>query len=269
MVTGAGGVLCSAMAKDLAAQGAAVAALGRTRDKLDRVVGEIEKAGGKAMAVAVDVNDLSSLKAARQQVADSLGPCDFLINGAGGNQAEAITRTNVFDPKELEDEATKGFFNLDMVAFHSVVETNIMGTVKPCQVFGVDMARKGRGAIINFASMNSYRPLTRVGAYGSAKAAIQNFTQWLAAYLAPAGVRVNGIAPGFFVNDRSRKILFNEDGSPSDRGEQVLHHTPMKSFGEAQQLLGCMNWLIDDEAASFVTGITVPVDGGFLSSSGL
>jgi NAD(P)-dependent dehydrogenase (short-subunit alcohol dehydrogenase family) len=144
-----------------------------------------------------------------------------------------------------------------------------MGTVIPCFVFGKSMAKEKRGVIINIASMNSYRPLTKVGAYGIAKSGIANFTQWLAGYLAPANIRVNAIAPGFFLNDRSRKIMFNEDGSNTARAINVLAHTPMKRFGEAEELIGCMNWLISDEAAGFVTGIIVPVDGGFLSNSGV
>jgi NAD(P)-dependent dehydrogenase (short-subunit alcohol dehydrogenase family) len=144
-----------------------------------------------------------------------------------------------------------------------------MGTVIPCFIFGKSMAREKRGVIINIASMNSYRPLSKVGAYGIAKAGIANFTQWLAVYLAPANIRVNAIAPGFFLNDRSRKIMFNEDGSKTPRAETVLGHTPMKRFGEASELIGCMNWLINDEAAGFATGIIVPVDGGFLANSGV
>ena len=269
VVTGAGGTLCSVMAKDLASQGALVALMGRTESKLQAVAEEITEGGGKAVVFPADVTDQSALRQARIRIEEAIGTCDILINGAGGNQAEAITKTTEFTPEELDQSETHGFFNLDMGAFHRVVESNIMGSVMPCQVFGADMARKGGGVIINFASMTSYRPLTRVGAYAIAKAGICNFTQWLACYLAPAGIRVNAIAPGFFVNERSRKILFEPDGSHSRRGERVLQHTPMQTFGEADQLLGCMNWLIDDKAAGFVTGITVPVDGGFLSSSGL
>lgn len=269
VVTGAGGTLCSAIAKDLASQGASVALLGRTIGKLTPVLDTISKEGGKAMVVVADVTSLSDLEAARTKIHGELGSCDILINGAGGNQADAITKTTEFTPSELDDPTVGGFFNLDVDAFRSVVDTNIIGTVLPSRVFGADMARKGKGSIINFPSMTSYRPLTKVGAYACAKAAVVNFTQWLAAYLAPAGVRVNAVVPGFFVNERSRKLLFNEDGSHSDRGDQILHHTPMKRFGEANELLGCVNWLIDDEAAAYVTGVTIPVDGGFLSSAGV
>ena len=270
VVTGAGGTLCSEMARNLAGQGYKVALLGRSMDKLQRVEAEIKQAGGIAISVAADVADEASVKAAHAVVSEAFGPCTVLINGAGGNQMDALTNTTEFDERELLDASpVKGFFNLSMPVFQSVIDINTMGTVIPSFVFGRDMAAQKRGVILNIASMNSYRPLTKVGAYGMAKAGIANFTQWLAAYLAPAGVRVNAIAPGFFLNDRSRKIMFHEDGSQTPRAESILDHTPQKRFGEAPELIGCMNWLISDEAAGFVTGIVVPVDGGFLASSGV
>lgn len=271
VVTGGGGFLCSAICKDLAQRGARVAVLELRLETAQRIVDEIVGSGGEALAIAGDVTDVPSVIAAREQVRATYGRCNLLVNGAGGNQAAAITGTNEFDPAELDgsNPDVKGFFNLDLGAFGRVVEVNIMGTVIPSQVFGEDLVRAGGGSIVNFASMNSYRPLSRVGAYGSAKAGVRNFTEWLACYLAPAKVRVNAIAPGFFVNDRSRKILMTEDGGLSSRGQNVMQHTPMKRFGAAEELLGCFNWLIDDEAAAFVTGLTVAVDGGFLACSGL
>lgn len=270
VVTGAGGTLCSEMARNLAAQGYKVALLGRTLDKLKAVEEEIKKDGGTAISVKVDVSDEASVKAAKETIETELGVPTVLINGAGGNQNEALTNITEFDERELSgDGSVKGFFNLDIKVFQSVIDINTMGTVIPCMVFGKSMASKKRGVIINMASMNSYRPLSKVAAYGMAKAGIANFTQWLAAYLAPAGIRVNAIAPGFFLNDRSRKIMFNENGSQTARANSVLSHTPMKRFGEAAELIGCMNWLISDEAAGFVTGIVVPVDGGFLSTAGI
>ena len=270
VVTGAGGTLCSEMAKNLAAQGYKVALLGRTLDKLKTVEEEIKAAGGTALSVSVDVSNEASVKTAKDEVEKELGVANILINGAGGNQNEALTNITEFDERELADDGSvKGFFNLNMTVFQSVIDINTMGTVIPCFVFGRSMAKEKRGVIINVASMNSYRPLSKVGAYGIAKAGIANFTQWLAAYLAPAKIRVNAIAPGFFLNDRSRKIMFNEDGSHTQRATSVLSHTPMKRFGEAPELIGCMNWLINDEAAGFVTGIVVPVDGGFLSTAGI
>ncbi len=270
VVTGAGGTLCSVMAKNLAAQGYKVALLGRSLDKLKVVEAEIVKSGGKAISVSTDVADETSVRAANYIIETEFGICDVLINGAGGNQNDALTNITEYDEKELlNDGSVKGFFNLKMDVFKSVIEVNTMGTVIPSFIFGKGMATLQRGVIINIASMNSYKPLTKVGAYGIAKAGIANFTEWLAAYLAPANIRVNAIAPGFFLNDRSRKIMFNEDGSQTARAKAVLAHTPMKRFGEAPELIGCMNWLISEEAAGFVTGIVVPVDGGFLSTAGV
>jgi hypothetical protein len=270
VVTGAGGTLCSVMAKNLAAQGYKVALLGRSLDKLKVVEAEIVKSGGKAISVSTDVADETSVRAANYIIETEFGICNVLINGAGGNQNDALTNITEYDEKELlNDGSVKGFFNLKMDVFKSVIEVNTMGTVIPSFIFGKGMATLQRGVIINIASMNSYKPLTKVGAYGIAKAGIANFTEWLAAYLAPANIRVNAIAPGFFLNDRSRKIMFNEDGSQTARAKAVLAHTPMKRFGEAPELIGCMNWLISEEAAGFVTGIVVPVDGGFLSTAGV
>lgn len=270
VVTGAGGTLCSEMARELASKGYQVALLGRTLAKLEQVETGITAAGGCAMSVVADVSSEDAIRQAHEKVKNALGPCSLLINGAGGNQTEAITTANQFVQEELSDSAEcRGFFNLDMDAFQSVLKINTMGTVIPCHVFGKDMAENGGGCIINIASMNSYRPLSRVAAYGMAKAGIVNFTQWLAAYLAPVGIRVNAIAPGFFLNERSRKRLLNPDGSFSERGQSVINHTPLAQFGEARQLIGCMNWLVDDQASDFVTGITIPVDGGFLACSGI
>ncbi len=270
VVTGAGGTLCSAMAKDLARQGYRVALLGRTMEKLQVVEKEIRDADGVALSVSADVADEAAVRRARDIIEQELGVCSVLINGAGGNQSEALTDIPEYDERELlDDGAVKGFFNLSMETFQSVIDINTMGTVIPCFVFGRGMAKQKQGNIINFASMTSYRPITKVAAYAMAKNGIVSFTQWLAAYLAPANVRVNGIAPGFFLNDRSRKIMFNDDGSQTERAQNILRQTPLNRFGEAPELLGCMNWLIDERNAGFVTGITVPIDGGFLSSPGV
>lgn len=270
VVTGAGGTLCSAMAIDLAKQGYKVALLGRTLEKLRTVESEIKKNGGIAISISTDVADETSVRKAKDVVEGELGICNLLINGAGGNQSDALPNIPEFDEGELNNEGkVKGFFNLSMDVFQSVININTMGTVIPCFVFGKSMAKNKRGNIINFASMTSYRPITRVAAYAMAKNGIESFTQWLAAYLAPANIRVNAIAPGFFLNDRSRKIMFNDDGSQTIRAQNILRQTPMKRFGEAPELIGCMNWLIDEKNAGFVTGITIPVDGGFLSSPGV
>lgn len=270
VITGAGGTLCSEMSRNLAAQGVKIALLGRSLDKLQRVEKQIKDKGGVAISVSADVTSEQQLLAAKAKVNKELGTCSILINGAGGNQFEAITNINEFDERELSGEDDiRGFFNLDMEKFQSVIEINTMGTVLPCHIFGREMAERKKGCIINIASMNSYRPLSRVAAYAIAKAGIANFTQWLGAYLAPAGIRVNGIAPGFFLNENSRKRLLNENGSFSERGQSIIRQTPMKRFGEAYELIGCMNWLIDENASGFLTGVTIPVDGGFLSCSGV
>lgn len=272
VITGAGGTLCSVIAKDLARRGAKVALLGRTVASLESVAAEIRAAGGQALPVACDVVDAASVERARELVTRELGVCRFLLNGAGGNHADAITTVTEFSPAELTTEkppGTRGFFDLDLQRFDDVVRVNTLGTVIPCQVFGREMAALGRGSILNFASMNSYRPLTRVAAYAMAKAGIVSFTEWLSVYLAPAQIRVNAVAPGFFVNERSRKILMTPEGGLSARGRNVMGHTPLKRFGEAKELLGAVAWLLDDEQAGFVTGVTLPVDGGFLASAGV
>jgi NAD(P)-dependent dehydrogenase (short-subunit alcohol dehydrogenase family) len=272
VVTGAGGTLCSAVAKELARQGARVALLGRTVASLDSVAAEIRAAGGVALPVACDVIDAVAVERARETVARELGACHFLINGAGGNQPDAVTTLTEFSPTEVDGEepaGQRGFFDLSLTKFDDVIRINTLGTVIPCQVFGREMAALGRGSILNFASMNSYRPLTRVPAYAMAKAGVVNFTQWLAVYLAPANIRVNGVAPGFFVNERSKKILMTPEGGLTARGQNVMGHTPLKRFGEANELLGAVCWLLDDERAGFVTGVTLPVDGGFLASAGI
>lgn len=225
-----------------------------------------------------DVTDEAAVNALADRVLAELGPCRFLVNGAGGNNVNAMPTRLRFSEADLaspsEDGRTafgqeRGFFDVDIEAFKSVLEINTLGTVIPSRAFGLQMARAGGGAILNFASMNTYRPLTRVAPYAMSKAAIANWTQFFAQYMAPAKVRVNAIAPGFMVNERSRKYLCTPDGGLSPRGEQVMAHTPMGRFGEAEDLLGCVEWLLDDTRAAFVTGITVPVDGGFLSSAGV
>jgi len=272
VVTGAGGTLCSEIAVFLARQGAKTVLVGRTAEKLQKVAAEIASSGGTANVMTGDVCDEAAMSRIAGAVETEFGPCDLLVNGAGGNNIGAMTTNFHFEDMELsagKPEDMIGFFDLDMDMFGSVLRTNTLGTVIPCRVFGRQMARRGRGTILNFASMNSYRPLTRVPAYAMAKSAVVSFTEWLAVYLAPAGIRVNAVAPGFFVNERSVKYLRTPDGGLSPRGRNVMHHTPMKRFGEAPDLLGCVEWLLDDEKAAFVTGVTIPVDGGFTADSGI
>ncbi len=268
VITGAGGTLCSVIARKLAAEGARVALIGRTEQKVVDLAAALLADGATAIGIGGDVTDAADMKAALKRIEDEWGDPDVLINGAGGKDARAVTDSVEFDPRELSGESY-GFFNLDLGKVEAEIKLNTLGTILPCQVFAPAMASRGRGSIVNFASMNSYRPLSRVPGYALAKAGIINFTQWLAAYLAPAGVRVNAVAPGFVVNERSRKLLMTPDGGFSERGGQVIAHTPMKRFGEPDELVGAVRWLIDDEQASFVNGVCVPVDGGFLACSGL
>ena len=273
VVTGAGGTLCSAIAIDLAQKGAKVVLIGRTRGKLEKVAAEIVASGGACRIEPGDVTDEKAMQAIADRVAAEWGPCRYLINGAGGNNVKAMPtrlRFSEADYAPTEDFAKeRGFWDIDMEAFKSVLEINTLGTVIPSRIFGLQMAKAGGGAVLNFASMNTYRPLTRVAPYAMSKAAIANWTMFFAQYMAPAKVRVNAVAPGFMVNERSRQYLMTPDGGLSPRGEQVMHHTPAGRFGEAADLLGCVNWLLDDAQSSFVTGITVPVDGGFLASAGV
>ncbi|MBE6611475.1 MAG: SDR family NAD(P)-dependent oxidoreductase [Ruminococcaceae bacterium] len=269
VVTGAGGTLCSVIAKKLAAEGAKVALIGRTEATLRAVADEITADGGIARVCPADVTDEAAITEAAAMIKAELGPCRYLINGAGGNNNNAVTTRETFLPDELTEHEGRGFFDLDAAVMSSVININTMGTLIPSRIFGRQMAEAGCGAILNFASMNSYKPLTKVPAYAMSKAAIVNFTEWLAAYLAPAGIRVNAVAPGFFVNERSKKILMTPDGGLTQRGLNVQAHTPMARFGEAAELWGCVDWLLDDERAGFVTGITVPVDGGFSAHPGI
>lgn len=270
VVTGAGGTLCSQIAIHLATHGAKVALVGRTREKLEATEKKILDAGGTVLVCPADVNCEKEIEEVAINVLRSFGTCDFLINGAGGNSAGAMTKNPAFVPEEIEDGFEgNSFFNLDMDTYRSVLLTNTVGSVIPARVFGRQMAKNGGGAIINFASMNTYCPLTKVPAYAMSKAAISNFTQWLSAYLAPANIRVNAIAPGFFVNERSAKFLGTPETGLTPRGEQVISHTPAGRFGVASDLLSCVDFLLDDAGSGFVTGITVPVDGGFLAKSGV
>ncbi len=271
VVTGAGGTLCSAISVDLAKKGAKVVLAGRTKEKLDAVLSEIKAFGGTAAAFPCDVTDQESVAELAAAAEETFGACSMLVNGAGGNNAKAMPTITQFDMRELTrelPEGEKGLYDIDLDAFRQVLLTNTMGTVYPTLEFAKQMAANG-GSIINFASMNSYCPLTRCFSYAMSKAAISNLTQSFAAYFAPANIRINAIAPGFMVNERSRTYLGTVKDGLTERGSQVISHTPMGRFGEASDLLGCVSWLLDEDASAFVTGITVPVDGGFLTLSGV
>ena len=272
VVTGAGGTLCSEIAIRLSLEGAKVIWVGRTAEKLQKTFDKITALGGTPAVIhPCDVTDKEAVEKLAE-AAEALGGCDFLINGAGGNDIKAMPTITKFDPRELSGElpeGQKGLYDVDMDAFASVLNINTMGTVLPTMALAKQMIKKGGGSVINFASMNTYCPLTRCFAYAMSKAAIANLTQSFAAYYAPANIRINAIAPGFMVNERSKNYLGTVEEGLTKRGEQVIAHTPMGRFGEASDLIGCVKWLLSDEASGFVTGITVPVDGGFLTLGGV
>lgn len=261
-VTGAGGVICSAFAKALCACGARVALLDINYDAAKAVADEI---GENAFAVKCNCLDKSSIIEAKNAVVSRFGKVNFLINGAGGNNPRASTDNETMTP---DLEGVKDFFALEESGLKFVFDLNITSAFLVTQVFAEDMVKTG-GTIINISSMNAYRPLTKIPAYSAAKAGISNFTQWLAVHFAPCGIRVNAIAPGFFVTNQNRALLFNEDGTPTARTGKILAATPMKKFGEIDDLIGCLLWLADDKASGFVTGTVVPVDGGFSAYSGV
>lgn len=269
VITGAGGVLCSCFAKELAKDGFEVALLDLNYDAAQKVADEICANGGKAKAYKANVLDRDMLEAVREEILKDLGPCDVLINGAGGNNPRCTTKNEIFEEGDEEAEDYKTFFNLDKKDFNFVFDLNIVGVMIPTQVFAKDMVTKKSGTILNISSMNAYRPLTKIPAYSSAKAGVSNLTQWLAVHFAGTGIRVNAIAPGFFVTNQNRALLFNEDGTPTARTNKILNATPMKRFGEPEELLGAVRFLIDDSSAAFVTGVVIPIDGGFSAYSGV
>lgn len=274
VVTGGSGVLCSGFAKALGACGASVAVIGRNLEKAQKVADEIIAEGGKAMGISADVLDKSALEAARKQILDAFGTCDILINGAGGNNPKGTTTKEYLFPEDMERLKAQTneivtFFDLDFSGVQYVLDLNFLGTLLPTQVFARDMAEKPGAVILNVSSMNAFRPLTKIPAYSAAKAAVSNFTQWLAIHFAPVGIRVNAIAPGFFVTEQNRTLLMNPDGSLTPRSEKILAHTPMNRFGTPDDLTGTLLWLVDDKSSGFVNGVVVPVDGGFAAYSGV
>jgi NAD(P)-dependent dehydrogenase (short-subunit alcohol dehydrogenase family) len=269
VVTGGAGVLCSMFAKALALCGAKVAILDLAGDKARALADEIKSEGGQAMGVSVNVLEAKSVEEAHQAVLSAFGPCDILVNGAGGNNAKATTDDEFFDHTESFLEGTKSFFDLDPAGFDFVFGLNLKGTLLPTQAFARDMAERSAGTIINISSMNAFTPLTKIPAYSAAKAAVSNFTKWLAVYFSHTGIRVNAIAPGFFSTQQNAKLLWNEDGTPTARTNKILRNTPMERFGEAEELIGGLLFLLDDNASSFVTGTVLPIDGGFSAYSGV
>ena len=270
VVTGGGGVLCSGFAEALALCGAKVAVCDLKVEAAQAVADRINAEGGTAIAVGANVLDRESLEQARKTVNEKLGTCDILLNGAGGNNPKGTTTKEYLFPEDIDGgEDIVTFFDLDPKGIEFVFNLNFLGTLLPTQVFARDMAKKEGTLILNVSSMNSFRPLTKIPAYSGAKAAVSNFTQWLAVHFAKVGIRVNAIAPGFFVTNQNRGMLMNADGSLTPRSEKILAHTPMGRFGTTDDLTGTLLWLCDNEASGFVNGVVVPVDGGFAAYSGV
>jgi len=271
VITGGGGALGGAMALALAERGASVALLDVRESAAVKAADRVAAAGGRALGVACDVVDEKSLAAAAGRVLGEYGRVDILVNGAGGNAPEATTSKEATGPADLAVKAggARTFFDLDVAAVRSVVDMNFLGTFLACRTFGREMAARGGGAIVNISSMSALRPLTKVPAYSAAKAGVANLTQWLATHLAPLHIRVNAIAPGFFLTDQNRFLLTDErTGGLTARGEAVVAHTPMGRFGTGRDLAGTLVWLVSD-ASSFVTGAVIPVDGGFSAYAGV
>ena len=267
-VTGAGGVLCSQFARVLARAGAKVALLDLNVEKAQKFADEITAEGGIARAYGCNVLDKGQTYAVAEQVLADLGPCDILINGAGGNNPKATTDKEYYEDGDLDGD-TKTFFDLDEEGVQFVFNLNFLGTLIPTQAFARQMVGRDGCNILNISSMNAYTPLTKIPAYSGAKAAVTNFTQWLAVHFSKQGIRVNAIAPGFFSTAQNAQLLWNQDGTPTERTGKILAATPMGRFGESKELSGAVLFLLNNEAASFITGVTIPIDGGFSSYSGV
>ena len=268
VITGAGGVLCSAFAKEMAKLGHRVALLDISDEAVRTISQEITEQGGQAIADKANVLDRQSLEAAREKVTGAFGPCEILINGAGGNHPRGTTADETFCAAHLDDPEIRTFFDLDQQDLSFVFDLNFTGTLLTTQVFAREMIQKG-GCILNISSMNAFRPLTKIPAYSAAKAVVSNSTQWLAVHFAGCGIRVNAMAPGFFATNQNKSLLYDENGELTARSKKILSHTPMGRFGVPEDLLGTLRWLTDDTASGFVTGVVVPVDGGFSAYSGV
>ena len=271
VVTGGGGVLCGDFAKTLAKQGVKVAVLDLNEAAAQKVADEIVKDGGVAIAVGCNVLEKESMEKAREIINEKLGTCDILLNGAGGNNPKGTTTKETLEKIDLieKNDDIKTFFDLDANGISFVFNLNFLGTLIPTQVFARDMAEKENTCIVMVTSMNAYRPLTKIPAYSAAKAAVKNFTEFMAVHFADVGIRVNAIAPGFFSTNQNKTLLWNEDGTPTDRTKKILNATPMKRFGESEELTGALLFLCDEAYSSFITGTSICVDGGFSAYSGV
>ena len=269
VVTGGGGILCAVFAKALASCGAKVAVLDLKKESADVIADSINKEGGTAIGVEANVLNTESLKEAKRVINEKFGTCDILINGAGGNHPKGTTNKEYFEEEDTDREDIMTFFNLDPEGIKFVFDLNFIGTLLPTQVFAKDMIGKKDSSIINISSMNAFTPLTKIPAYSGAKAAVSNFTEWLAVHFSKVGIRVNAMAPGFFETNQNKALLRNPDGSYTERAQKILSQTPMSRFGEPEELVGTLLWLVDNKASGFVNGIVVPVDGGFSAYSGV
>ena len=271
VITGGGGVLCSGFAKNLAKLGVKVAVLDLREEAAQKVVDEIVADGGTALAVGCNVLEAESLEAAKAKVTAELGICDILINGAGGNSPLGTTTKDTLELKDMAEKAegVKTFFDLDAKGIEFVFNLNFLGTLLTTQCFAKDMVGRENATILNVSSMNSFKPLTRIPAYSAAKAAISNFTQWMAVHFADVGIRVNAIAPGFFSTIQNAKLLYNADGSLTERSNKIITHTPMRRFGVPEDLTGALVFLCDEQYSGFITGVVLAVDGGFSAYSGV
>ena len=268
VVTGAGGVLCSMFAKVLAQCGAKTAILDLNLEAAQKVADEITAEGYAAKAYKANVLDKEVMEEGHKAVLADFGPCDILINGAGGNNPRATTANEYYFPGDI-DKDIANFFNLDKDGVSFVFNLNFLGTLIPTQVFAQDMLTREGCNILNISSMNAYTPLTKIPAYSGAKAAISNFTQWLAVHFSKVGIRCNAIAPGFFSTKQNAALLWNADGTPTARTGKILAATPMGRFGESEELDGALLFLLNNKAASFITGVVIPIDGGFSAYSGV
>lgn len=270
VLTGAGGVLCSTLAKALAKEGHKIAVLDLRKDAADEVAHAITQSGGKAIGIGANVLEKESLDKAKAEINATFGACHILINGAGGNHPLGTTSNTHLQSSDLENttEGFKTFFDLDPQGIQFVFNLNFIGMLLPCQVFAKDMVGKMGCSILNISSMNAFTPLTKIPAYSGAKAAVSNFTKWLAVHFSKVDIRVNALAPGFFLTEQNRSLLAKENGSLTQRGNQIIEQTPMGKFGKPEDLIGTTLWLCS-EGASFVTGVVVPIDGGFSAYSGV
>ena len=266
VVTGAGGLICGAMAKAFALSGAKVAALDLNEEAVKKLADELKNDGYICEGYKADVLSREALEEVHQKVLADLGPCDILVNGAGGNNPRATTDNEYHHEAK---EGGKSFFDLDSAGVDFVFKLNFQGTLLPTQVFAKDMADKKSGCILNISSMNAYTPLTKIPAYSAAKSAISNFTAWLATHFAGSGIRCNAIAPGFLVSAQNKALLFNEDGTPTARSKKILNGTPTNRFVDADELIGATLFLCDEKSASAITGVVLPVDAGFAAYSGV